>query len=167
MVVKGQQRSAWRLKWERVSLAVYIQYSQTLSCWRILDVEWHSIVFEFIFSSSVLGHVIGTSGSTRITIYPASKFAVKALTESLRQELVFLKSKIKVSSVSPGLVGSEFLEASASNSGAALSKEAMEAYKARPKLKPEDVADAVIYVLSTPPHVQVHELILRPVGQEV
>lgn len=31
---------------------------------------------------------------------------------------------------------------------------------------PEDIADGVVYVLSTPPHVQVHELIVYPVGQK-
>lgn len=40
-----------------------------------------------------------------------------------------------------------------------------EEFQGRSKLFPEDVADAAIYVLSTPPHVQVHELILRSIAQ--
>ncbi|KAB0797789.1 hypothetical protein PPYR_08782, partial [Photinus pyralis] len=39
--------------------------------------------------------------------------------------------------------------------------------KNTPFLQPSDVADAVVYVLSTPPHVQVHELIMRPVGEQI
>lgn len=53
-------------------------------------------------------------------------------------------------SVSPGLVESELTQAFVDKA---------------PHLKGEDVADAVVYVLSTPPHVQVHEVIVRPVGE--
>lgn len=117
-----------------------------------------------IHINSVLGHLIPNIGATRMTVYPASKYAVTALTESLRQELNFLKTKIKVSSVSPGLVGTELFEVSAKSSGVELTEDARKTYDERVKLHPKDVADAVMYVLSTPPHVQVHELILRPVG---
>jgi len=34
-----------------------------------------------------------------------------------------------------------------------------------PSLKPKDIADAVLHVLSAPAHVQVHELLIKPVGQ--
>lgn len=34
-----------------------------------------------------------------------------------------------------------------------------------PLLEPEDIADAIIYALSTPPRVQVHELTIKPVGE--
>ncbi|KAJ3660789.1 hypothetical protein Zmor_005220 [Zophobas morio] len=36
-----------------------------------------------------------------------------------------------------------------------------------PFLKAEDIADSVLYVLATPPHVQVHELMIKPVGEPV
>lgn len=105
-----------------------------------------------------------------INAYPASKFAVRALTESLRQELVFLKSKIKITSISPGATESELLEASITGSGMSMkefqsSKDSDDFKKENPKLKAKDVTDAVIYVLATPPHVQVHELIIRPLGE--
>jgi len=34
-----------------------------------------------------------------------------------------------------------------------------------PSLKAEDIADGIVYALSTPPHVQVHELTIKPVGE--
>ena len=50
-----------------------------------------------IHINSVVGHSIpNTTSNPTMNVYPASKYAVTALTESLRQELVFLKSKIRV-----------------------------------------------------------------------
>lgn len=33
-------------------------------------------------------------------------------------------------------------------------------------LEPEDISNAVLYVLATPPHVQVHEMIIKPIGEK-
>lgn len=110
---------------------------------------------------SIAGHRVLNIGEPIFNVYSASKFAVTALTESLRQELVYLKSKIKVSSISPGFVESEIRDAAAVNSG----KEIKD-FSYLPKLEAKDVADAVVYVLSTPPHVQIHELIIKPVGEK-
>ena len=49
-----------------------------------------------IHINGVSGHKVPNVGAPILNVGPASKFAVTALTESLRQELVFLKSKIKV-----------------------------------------------------------------------
>lgn len=51
-----------------------------------------------ILINSIAGHKVASSGgrSPGFNVYPASKHAVTALTESLRQELVYLKSKIRV-----------------------------------------------------------------------
>lgn len=114
---------------------------------------------------SVVGHSVPNTGNPQFNVYPASKHAVTALTESLRQELNFLKTKIKVTSVSPGVVETEIIQASAIGSGIALKEDHFKDVKDYPKLKAEDIANAVIYVLSTPAHVQVHELIIKPVGE--
>ncbi|XP_044271282.1 farnesol dehydrogenase-like [Tribolium madens] len=111
-----------------------------------------------IHINSVLGHTI-CMGNV-INVYGASKFAVTALTETLRQELNSLNLKIKITSVSPGLVESELTT---------LRKDQTPDMKARfetmPILKAEDIADGVVYALSTPEHVQIHELTIKPVGE--
>ncbi|XP_069683457.1 farnesol dehydrogenase-like [Periplaneta americana] len=101
-----------------------------------------------IHINSVAGH---RPPSGRFTMYSGTKHAVTALTEGLRRELVQQKSKIRVTSLSPGLVKTDMPP---------------EQYlKDYPSLNPEDIADAVMYVLGVPPHVQIHELTVNPVGQ--
>ncbi|XP_069683484.1 dehydrogenase/reductase SDR family member 11-like isoform X2 [Periplaneta americana] len=102
-----------------------------------------------IHINSLLGHTIPPV-ELGLNMYSAAKHAVTALTEGLRRELVNAKSKIKVSSLSPALV----------NTTAASQRY----LKVLPHLEPKDVADAAVYILGTPPHVQIHELTLRAVG---
>ncbi|XP_023723991.1 farnesol dehydrogenase-like [Cryptotermes secundus] len=110
-----------------------------------------------IHISSIAGHTIPLFPG--IEMYSASKHAVTALTEGLRRELVKQKSKIRVTSVSPGGVETEIMEASE------IPKDVLEGFKDMPCLKSKDIADSVIYVLGTPPHVQIHELTIKPVGE--
>ncbi|KAK4879339.1 hypothetical protein RN001_007485 [Aquatica leii] len=102
--------------------------------------------------NSIGGHKIPVSFP--INVYGASKYAVTALAETLRVELNSIGSKIKISSVSPGAVKTELV--------ASLPPEAIAAI---PFLEPADVANAVMYILNTPQHVQIHDILLRPVGQ--
>lgn len=105
--------------------------------------------------SSMSGHRVPGSG-----MYSASKFAVRALTEGLRQELRADKSAIRISSISPGFVETEFAE---KYSGSA--EQAQQVYGQFPVLQPKDIAHAVGYVLSQPDYVQVHDILLRPTQQ--
>lgn len=65
--------------------------------------------------------------------------------------------------MSPGYVETEI----AYRNGFTNNEEIVAIMKRAPKLYPEDVADAVVYILGTPPHVQVTELTIRPVGEAV
>ncbi|KAJ9589358.1 hypothetical protein L9F63_017435, partial [Diploptera punctata] len=107
--------------------------------------------------NSLLGHVIPPAEYS-LFMYTATKHAVTMLAEGLRRELVSQKSKIRVTSVSPGLVNTEFTTVSSAD----YTPETL--HESHPHLQPQDLADAVLYVLGTPPHVQVHELTLRPTG---
>lgn len=105
-------------------------------------------------------HISSMSGyrvvpGTKMGFYSATKHAVRALTEALRLELRDIKSNIRVSEVSPGLVKTEFM--ARSGSGAT--------YEGRPVLSAEDVAEAVKYILAAPAHVQVHDVLMRPTQQ--
>ncbi|KAJ3651589.1 hypothetical protein Zmor_017619 [Zophobas morio] len=118
----------------------------------------HDIKGHIIHINSIGGHKV--SPVPKVNVYPATKFAITALTETLRQELNALGSKIRVTSVSPGLVVSEMTVLNKD-----ISEERKKLFEVRPILQAEDIADGVVYVLSTPEHVQVHELTIKPVGE--
>lgn len=108
--------------------------------------------------NSILGHKISyISGREPLyNIYPGSKFALGAMTEVIRHELHFLKNKkIRVASISPGLCKTEIL-AEFPNSE--------HIWKSTSSLNPADVSQGILYILSTPNHVEIHELIIKAVG---
>ncbi|XP_072041941.1 dehydrogenase/reductase SDR family member 11-like [Amphiura filiformis] len=103
--------------------------------------------------NSIGGHMIDTS---ILRVYNATKYAVTALTEGLRQELREIKSHIRVTGISPGLIKTEFPLR-------ALGQEAAQAiYDERPSLEVDDIANAVVYAIQAPPHVQVHDIMIHP-----
>lgn len=112
------------------------------------------------------GHVvhIASMASHRVPlnsgVYSATKYAVRSLTEGLRLELREADSSIRVSAISPGFVETQFAEIYNGRPEAA-----QETYGSFPVLQPEDVADAVAYVVSAPAHVQVHDMLIRPTQQ--
>ena len=109
-----------------------------------------------IHLGSMSGHrVPGGSG-----IYSATKFAVRSLTEGLRAELRALESNIRVSALSPGFVETEFAEQYHKSS-----EKAVETYSRFKVLDVEDMANSIVYMLSSPPHMQVHDLLVRPTQQ--
>jgi NADP-dependent 3-hydroxy acid dehydrogenase YdfG len=106
--------------------------------------------------SSMSGHrVPGGSG-----MYSATKFAVRSLTEGLRAELRKAGSNIRVSAISPGYVETEFAERYHGNKQAA-----EDTYSRFKVLEAKDIADAVLFVLSSPEHMQVHDVLIRPTEQ--
>ncbi len=109
-----------------------------------------------IHISSMSGHRVPLGSG----VYAASKYAVRALTEALRQELRQANSRIKISAISPGFVETEFAEKYNQSE-----EKAKELYSRFPMLQPEDIANAVGYLLSQPDYVQVHDILLRPTQQ--
>ncbi|KAG8451119.1 hypothetical protein GDO86_003401 [Hymenochirus boettgeri] len=109
--------------------------------------------------NSVLGHIYNCS--SHVHFYSATKHMVTALTEGIRQELRELKSHIRVTSISPGVVETEFCYRLMDKDP----KQAEAFYASVKCLQGPDIANAVLYALSTPAHVQVHEVIVRPTEQ--
>uniref|UniRef100_A0A0P4VSQ6 Putative dehydrogenase n=1 Tax=Rhodnius neglectus TaxID=72488 RepID=A0A0P4VSQ6_9HEMI len=114
----------------------------------------HNINGHVIIINSAAGHeVVPMPG---ISAYCASKHAVRVLTQSLKNELSFLNSKIRVTSISPGLVDTEMAEQF---------KEHI--VSDTPILKPSDVVDSIIFALSAPQHVTISELVIQPTGESI
>jgi NADP-dependent 3-hydroxy acid dehydrogenase YdfG len=112
---------------------------------------------QVVHISSMAAHRVPTESG----VYSATKFAVRSLTEGLRQELRALSSDIRVSAISPGYVETEFARVYAGTDEAT-----QETYGRYKVLQPEDVAGAVRFVLSQPVHVQVHDVLMRPTQQK-
>ena len=112
-----------------------------------------------------MGHVINIGSTAGHEVYPygnvyaATKFAVKALTQSTRLDV--LDKGIKVSSVDPGMVETEFSLVRFSGD----EQKAKNVYKGLTPLTPDDVADAVLFCAKTPAHVNINEIILTPLAQ--
>ena len=111
------------------------------------------------------GHVVNIGSTAGHEVYPggavysASKHAVDAITRTLKMDL--LGTPVRVSTVDPGLVETAF--SLVRFSGDAARAEAV--YAGMQPLTPEDVADAVVYCVTRPPHVNISEIIMMPVDQ--
>ncbi|MCA9642977.1 MAG: SDR family NAD(P)-dependent oxidoreductase [Polyangiaceae bacterium] len=122
----------------------------------VSDMQRRGVEGHIIHISSMSAHRV-PSGSG---VYSATKYAVRSLTEGLRQELRELGSPIRVSSVSPGFVETEF------HSRYFQSEERAQAtYRRYKVLQPEDIAKSVIHLLTAPPHVQIHDVLVRATEQ--
>ncbi|VDI48329.1 Hypothetical predicted protein, partial [Mytilus galloprovincialis] len=106
--------------------------------------------------NSLSGHRCG-----KAHFYSATKHAVTALTEGIRWELREINSHIKITSISPGLVKTNFAYTAVGEVAAD------ECYSTRQSLDPQDIANAIETVLSYPSHVQVSEMMIRPTEQVV
>ncbi len=98
-----------------------------------------------------VGHLVLTSsvaGRRALpgSLYSATKHAVTAMAESARQELD--DSGVRVTSIEPGMVDTPFFDNPVSGA-----------------LEPSDIARAIMFAVAQPPHVDVNEILIRPVSQ--
>ncbi|MBI5698111.1 MAG: SDR family oxidoreductase [Thaumarchaeota archaeon] len=107
--------------------------------------------------SSVAGRIVFPAGS----VYCATKHAVAALSEGLRQEFS-LRSGIRVTCVEPGVVATELTNTITDASLAAF----VESAKKMEALQASDIANAILYAVDSPSHVNVNEILIRPTTQE-
>jgi len=108
----------------------------------------------------IIGSVVGRHISPFSAVYGATKYAVHALAEGLRREIG--PKGVRVSLVEPGIVLSGF------QAGAGYSDETVHTFKEKfgPLLKGEDVAHAIHYIVTRPPHVHISDIVVRPTRQD-
>ncbi|HEX8674808.1 MAG TPA: SDR family NAD(P)-dependent oxidoreductase [Longimicrobium sp.] len=104
---------------------------------------------------SVAGHEVYPGGA----VYCATKHAVDAITRGLRMDL--LGTGVRVSTVDPGMVETEF----SVNRFRGDEERARRVYAGMTPLTPDDIADAVLWCATRPPHVNIDEIILKPTDQ--
>ena len=108
-----------------------------------------------------MSSVAGRTARKGAGVYNASKWAVNAFSESLRQEVT--ARGVRISLVEPGAVTTELIS-HIRQPGAKADLEKMHA--SMRALAADDIARAVLYVVSQPPHVAVNEVLVRPTDQE-
>lgn len=132
-----------------------------------------------VIVNSIVGHGVPFMPGFSFNMYAPSKHAITALTEVLRQEFlaqgtktkitvsstvdphvakrsILIDSTLRLQSISPGFVDTEIVN-----------KDALPELSSFPMLRSEDIADAISYCIQTPPTVQIHELIIKPVGEKL
>ena len=107
--------------------------------------------------SSIAGRVVFPAGS----VYCATKHAVTAFSEGLRQELS-QRSNIRVTCIEPGVVDTDLNN---SITDASLAK-FVESTKQMAALHAEDIANTILFAVESPPHMNVNEIMVRPTVQE-
>ena len=106
--------------------------------------------------SSVAGRIVFPSGS----VYCATKHAVTAISEGIRQEFS-ARQNIRVTCIEPGVVSTELTNT--------ITDETLTSFvddtKKLVNLQAEDIANAILYAIDSPNHVNVNEILIRPASQ--
>jgi 3-hydroxy acid dehydrogenase/malonic semialdehyde reductase len=106
-----------------------------------------------------LGSVAGRQAYENAAVYVASKFAVRGFTYALREDL--LGRPIHLTTVDPGLVESNFSLVRFKGD----EEKAKAVYANVEPLRPEDVAECVVFVVTRPRHVNIDELVVKALAQ--
>ncbi len=106
-----------------------------------------------------IGSIAGKEAYLRGNIYCATKFAVDAITKSMRIDL--LEHGIKVTSIDPGAADTEF-SLVRFNGDVERAKKPYEGYE---PLHSEDIADIAFFAASRPPHVVLNDIVVTPLAQ--
>ncbi|AFY88240.1 MULTISPECIES: SDR family oxidoreductase [Chroococcidiopsis] len=104
---------------------------------------------------SIAGHQTYPNGN----VYCATKAAVKAISEGLKQDL--LGTPVRVTSVDPGMVETEFSQVRFHGD----TERGNQVYQGLKPLTPEDVADVIFFCVTRSPHVNISEVLMMPVDQ--
>ncbi len=106
-----------------------------------------------------IGSVAGRWVYPKGNVYNASKFAVTALNEGMKMDL--LGTPIRVTSVDPGLIETEFSIVRFHGD----EERAKNVYKGMTPLSPDDIADTIVWAATRPSHVNISTVIMMPTDQ--
>lgn len=113
-------------------------------------------VADLVNVSSVAGRQVRLGSG----VYNATKHAVGAFSESLRQEVT--RHHVRVSLVEPGAVTTEL----ASHNRPEIQQTLAERFRQMERLEAPDIADAITYIVTRPRHVAINEVLIRPTEQQ-
>jgi NADP-dependent 3-hydroxy acid dehydrogenase YdfG len=113
-------------------------------------------VADVVNISSVAGRIARRNSG----VYNATKFGVGAFSESLRQEVT--RRHLRVALVEPGAVATELQ----SHNRPGVKEEIEKRFEDMEILQADDIAEAIEFVITRPPHVAVNEVLVRPTEQE-
>jgi NADP-dependent 3-hydroxy acid dehydrogenase YdfG len=117
-----------------------------------------------VFRRQGFGHFINTASTAGLIIrptmavYSGTKFAVRAISEGLRQEA---GDKLRVTIITPGFVKTDFVDSVSTSSVKAQLKEARDRFA----ITPDAIARAIAFAIEQPADVDVSEIIVRPTAQ--
>ena len=106
-----------------------------------------------------LGSVAGRQAYPDGAVYITSKFAVRGFTYALREDL--LGRPIRITTIDPGLVETDFSLVRFRGDA----EKAKAVYEGVEAVRPEDVADCVLFALTRPPNVNIDELVVKALAQ--
>jgi len=105
-----------------------------------------------------LGSIAGHESYPGGNVYCATKAAIKSLTKSLRMDLI--RTNIRVSSIDPGMVETEFSEVRFRDA-----QKAKKVYENITPLYAQDIADVIYFIATRPKHVNIEDVIIMPTQQ--
>ena len=106
-----------------------------------------------------IGSVAGRQAYEKGSLYVTSKFAVRGFTYALREDL--LGRPIHITTVDPGLVETDFSLVRFRGDA----ETARKVYEGVEAMKPEDIAECIVFAVTRPPHVNIDELVVKALAQ--
>ena len=106
-----------------------------------------------------MGSIAGRQAYENAAVYVASKFAVRGFTYALREDL--LGRPIRLTTVDPGLVETNFSRVRFRGD----EEKAKVPYEGVDPLRPEDIAECILFALSRPLHVNLDEIVIKAIAQ--
>jgi len=117
-----------------------------------------------VFRKQGFGHFVNTASTAghktvpNQSVYSGTKFAVRAISEGLRQEA---GDKLRVTIISPGFVRTEFVEAVTNPE----LKSRLVASREKFAIRPDAIARAIVFAIEQPADIDVNEIVIRPTAQ--